>query len=129
LESVVKNATSGNFGKLCVALTKTALDYDAWLVYDAIKGLGTDDDCLIDVLVGRTNVDMIALNKVYKETYNKTLEDDVKGDTSGDYRTTLISLLQGNRNETNIQRDVETDVDALYKAGEGKVGTNESTFM
>ncbi|OUM62923.1 hypothetical protein PIROE2DRAFT_10672 [Piromyces sp. E2] len=129
LESAVKNVTSGNFGKLCVALSKTTLDYDVWCLHEAIKGLGTDDDCLIEILVGRSNTDIVAMNKAYKIAYNKSLEDDVKGDTSGDYRTTLVSLLQGNRNETNIQRDVESDVDALYKAGEGKIGTTESTFI
>jgi len=129
LESAIKGVTSGNFGKLCVGLSKTILEYDTWCLYDAIKGLGTDDDCLIDVLVGRTNADIIALTKSYKEMYKKSLEDDVKGDTSGDYRTTLVSILQGSRNESNISHDVESDVDALYKAGEGKVGTTESTFI
>jgi len=102
LESVIKNATSGNFGKLCTALSKTVLDYDVWCLHNAIEGIGTDEDCLIDILVGRTNNDIMIMNKVYKETYNKSLEDDVRGDTSGNFRALLIALLQANREENSV---------------------------
>lgn len=130
MDSLVKSKVpSNNYGKLCIALSKTTLDYDVWCLYDAIKGLGTNNDCLIDILVGRTNKDIITLNKVYRSTYHKSLEDDIKGDTSGYFRQFLIALVQGNRDESNNERDVNLDVEALYKAGEGKIGTDERTFM
>jgi len=129
LESKIKDITSGNFGKLCVALTKSVLDFDVWCLHNAIEGLGTDEDCLIDILVGRTNSDIILMNRVYKETYNKSLEDDVRGDTSGNFRNLLISILQGNREDNSCHHDVETDTDILYKAGEGRMGTDENIFI
>jgi len=68
MDSLVKSKVpSNNYGKLCIALSKTTLDYDVWCLYDAIKGLGTNNDCLIDILVGRTNKDIITLNSFTME--------------------------------------------------------------
>lgn len=129
LESAVRSETSGNFGKLCVALSKSILEYDVYCLHEAIAGLGTDEDCLIEILVGRTNHDIEAINRAYQEKYRKTLEKDIKGDTSGYFRALLVALVQGNRDETNAQRDVKSDVEALYRAGEGRLGTDESAFI
>jgi len=129
LESEVDSETSGNFGKLCVALSKSILDFDVYCLHDAISGLGTDEDCLIEILVGRTNADIQAIKVAYKEKYHKSLEDDVKGDTSGYFRRLLVTLIQGNRDETNIQRDVKADVETLYRSGEGRIGTDESAII
>ncbi|ORX76313.1 Annexin [Anaeromyces robustus] len=129
LEQAVNSETSGNFGKLCVALSKSILDFDVYCLHNAIAGLGTDEDCLIEILVGRTNSDIQAINRAYKDKYRKSLEEDIKGDTSGYFRALLVALVQGNRDETNIQRDVKADVEALYRAGEGRLGTDESAII
>ncbi|ORX55244.1 Annexin [Piromyces finnis] len=114
LESYVKEVTKGDFEKLCSSLSRTVLENDVWYLRNAIKGLGTDDDC------------------TYKETYNKNLEEDVRGDTSGDYRNALVSILKANRNENDFQfndKDASEDVFTLYRSGEGKVGTDEDVFI
>jgi annexin A7/11 len=129
LESAVDSETSGNFGKLCIALSKSILDFDVYCLHDAIAGLGTDEDCLIEILVGRTNADIQAICKAYKEKYRNSLENDIKGDTSGYFRRLLVALIQGNRDESNKQYDVKADVEALYKAGEGRMGTDENVFI
>jgi len=125
----VKSETGGNFGKLACALSMTIVEYDVKCIHDAIACIGTDDDCLMEVLVGRTNNDMKKLCEEYKLKYGKDLEEDVKGDTSGYVRRLYIVLLQGNRDETNQARDVEADVEALYRAGEGRSGTDEMGFI
>jgi len=129
LESAVDSETSGNFGKLCIALSKSILDFDVYCLHDAIAGLGTDEDCLIEILVGRTNADIQAICKAYKEKYRNSLENDIRGDTSGYFRRLLVALIQGKRDETNNQYDVKADVEALYRAGEGRMGTDESAFI
>jgi len=129
LESAVRSETSGNFGKLCVALSKSILDFDVHCLHEAIAGVGTDEDCLIEILVGRTNSDIQAINQAYQEKYRNSLERDIKGDTSGYFRALLVALVQGGRDETNGQRDVKADVEALYRAGEGRLGTDESAFI
>ncbi|OUM65616.1 hypothetical protein PIROE2DRAFT_7373 [Piromyces sp. E2] len=129
LEAAVKSETSGNFGKLCVALSKSILDFDVYCLHEAIAGLGTDEDCLIEILVGRTNSDIQAISQAYKEKYRNSLEKDIKGDTSGYFRALLVALVQGNRDETFGARDVMKDVESLYRAGEAKLGTDERTFI
>jgi len=38
-------------------------------------------------------------------------------------------FIKGNRDESNGARDVAADVEALYRAGEGKIGTDEMAIM
>ena len=61
--------------------------------------------------------------------HNKDLEKDVKGDTSGNFKKILVSQIQGNRDEspTYDLTAAQKDAKALYDAGEGKWGTDEST--
>jgi len=125
----IRSETSGNFGKLCCALSMSIIEFDVKCLHDAIDGVGTDDDCLMEILVGRTNSDINALRTEYKKTYNKDIEDDVKGDTSGYVKRLYTVLLQGNRDETNVARDAVADAEALYRAGEGKIGTDEMAFI
>ncbi|OUM65615.1 hypothetical protein PIROE2DRAFT_20295 [Piromyces sp. E2] len=125
----VKSETSGNFGKLACALSMPIIEYDVKCLHDAIAGLGTDDDCLMEILVGRTNADINALRTEYKRIYGKDVENDVKGDTSGYVRRLYTVLLQGNRDETNNARDAVADAETLYRAGEGKIGTDEMAFI
>lgn len=47
------------------------------------KGLGTDDNALIAVLCTKNNSEILAVKAAYQELFNKTLEADVRGDTSG----------------------------------------------
>lgn len=58
-----------------------------------MKGLGTDDTKLIRVIVTRTEIDMQYIKAEYQKKYGKSLNDEVKGETSGHYRTFLLSLL------------------------------------
>ena len=63
--------------------------------------------------------------------FNRTLEKDIVGDTSGHLKKLLVTLAQGDRPETNeVNEDqAENDAKALYEAGEKKWGTDESKFV
>jgi len=125
----VKSETSGNFGKLCCALCMPIAEYDAKCLNEAIAGIGTDESCLIEILVGRTNSDIKALCAAYRNVYGKELIDDIKGDTSGTNKTLFKILLRGDRDESNNPRNVQADAEDLYKAGEGRMGTDEKAFI
>ncbi|XP_054257275.1 annexin B10-like isoform X1 [Macrosteles quadrilineatus] len=64
-------------------------------LYKAIDGLGTDDATLIRIIVSRCEIDLGNIKQEYERLYGKTLESDVKGDTSGDYMKTLVALIGG----------------------------------
>lgn len=59
------------------------------------------------------------------------MEDEIKGDTSGDFRKVLVSLLTANRPSGNMVDKTQADVDAqnLINAGVKKLGTDESRFI
>ncbi|XP_031458362.1 annexin A11 isoform X1 [Phasianus colchicus] len=126
----LKSELSGNFEKTILAMMKTPIMFDAYEIKEAIKGIGTDENCLIEILASRSNEHIQELNRVYKAEFKKTLEDAIRSDTSGHFQRLLISLAQGNRDEsTNVDMSlVQKDVQELYAAGENRLGTDESKF-
>uniref|UniRef100_A0A8C8HX53 Annexin n=1 Tax=Oncorhynchus tshawytscha TaxID=74940 RepID=A0A8C8HX53_ONCTS len=123
----LKSELSGNFEKLVLAMLKTPAQLDAYELKDAIKGAGTDEACLIEILSSRSNAEIREINMVYKTENKKSLEDAISGDTSGHFRRLLISLAQMKRETVDISV-AKQDAQALYAAGENKVGTDESKF-
>ncbi|XP_020965514.1 annexin D3 isoform X2 [Arachis ipaensis] len=65
----------------------------AKVVRDSILGLGTDEDSLNRAIVTRAEIDLLKVRFEYAEIYKSSLDDDVIGDTSGDYRDFLMTLL------------------------------------
>ncbi|XP_056387360.1 annexin A11 isoform X2 [Hyla sarda] len=126
----LKSELSGNFEKTILAMMKAPAVYDVYEIHDAIKGAGTDEECLIEILASRSNAEIHEINRVYKVEFKKTLEQALKSDTSGHFQRLLISLSQGNRDEsTNVDMSlVQRDVQELYAAGENRLGTDESKF-
>lgn len=59
----------------------------------SMKGLGTNDSMLIRIVVSRTEIDMQYIKVEYQKKYKKTLAAAIQSETSGHYRTFLISLV------------------------------------
>jgi len=95
----LKSELSGKFEDAMIALFKDPVEYDAECLYYAMKGAGTDESCLIEIIASRPNWLLQKIKLKYKELYNKELEEDVKGDTSGDFLKLLLGLLKCNRSE------------------------------
>lgn len=116
----LKSDLSGNFLKVMLALYKDKYEYDAEQLYLAMKGMGTDEDTLIEIIGTRPVWMLKKIKNVYQKLYKNDLEKDLKDDTSGDFQKMLISLLQCNRSE-NTEVDTEKCVkicEELYNAGE-----------
>lgn len=64
------------------------------VIRDAIVGLGTDEDSLNRAIVSRAEIDMVKVREEYFNMNKSSLEDAVIGDTSGDYKNFLITLLE-----------------------------------
>uniref|UniRef100_A0A8C1R4I0 Annexin n=1 Tax=Cyprinus carpio TaxID=7962 RepID=A0A8C1R4I0_CYPCA len=127
----LKYELTGKFERLIVGLMRTPAYHDAKEIKDAIKGAGTDEKCLIEILASRTNEQIHNLVAAYKDAYGRDLEEDVIGDTSGHFRKMLIVLLQGTREEDDVVSEdlVEQDAQDLYDAGEAQWGTDEAKFI
>nr|XP_035976428.1 annexin A13-like [Halichoerus grypus] len=130
LEEVLKSELSGNFEKTALALLDHPSEYDAWQLQKAMKGLGTDEAVLIEVLCTRTKKEIIAIKEAYQRLFDRSLESDVKADTSGNLKKILVSLLQANRDEgDDVDKDLAgQDAKDLYNAGEGRRGTYKLAF-
>ena len=121
---------SGNFQKVMVALFTDRFEYDAKQLYQAMKGAGTDEDTLIEIIGTRPGWMLKKIKNAYNNLYNEDLEKGIKDDTSGDFQKLLITLLQCNRSD-NKEVDIEKCIqicDELYNAGEKKLGTDEQIF-
>uniref|UniRef100_A0A8B9NZU3 Annexin n=1 Tax=Apteryx owenii TaxID=8824 RepID=A0A8B9NZU3_APTOW len=108
----LKSELSGKFERLIVALMYPPFKYDAKELHDAMKGVGTSEGTIIEILASRTKAQIKEIIKAYKEEYNSDLEEDIKSETSGYFEQILVCLLQ-----------------ALYAAGEKIRGTDEIQFI
>jgi len=131
LEHWIKGDTSGGYQDLLLALIMPKADYDAFLVHNAVAGLGTDDDQLIETLCTRNNQEIKDMKAAYTRLYKKEIEKDVSGDTSFHYKELLLAILRAERPETTTVNvdEVKKDAMFLYQQGEGRLGTNERAFI
>ncbi|NXX18480.1 ANXA6 protein, partial [Podargus strigoides] len=127
----LKYELTGKFERLIVSLMRPPAYSDAKEIKDAISGIGTDEKCLIEILASRTNQEIHDLVAAYKDAYERDLEADVVGDTSGHFKKMLVVLLQGTREEDDVVSEdlVEQDAKDLLEAGELKWGTDEAQFI
>ena len=126
-----KKELSGHLKDTAIALFYSPIDYDCLTLRAAMKGLGTDEDTLIEILATRPPFIIKQIIQRYPQIIEKRdLVNDVKSETSGSFRRLLISLLQGERsaNQNPNQQECEECAKQLYEAGEKKWGTDDSVF-
>ncbi|KAM9820144.1 annexin A4 [Neosynchiropus ocellatus] len=131
LADELSSELSGNFRSVVLGLLMLAPVYDAYELRSAMKGAGTEEACLIDILASRTNDEIKTINAFYKKEYGKSLEDAVCGDTSGMFQRVLVSLLTAGRDESsNVDEALAAkDAKEIYEAGEARWGTDEVKFL
>ena len=130
LVSRLQSELSGDFKDAAVGSFMTPTEYDAYCLNGAMKGLGTKEGVLTEIIGSRTPQELQAIKQVYAANYGETLDNAVAGDTSGDYQKLLLALLQCQRSQSPMAdpNGCAADAAALYQAGEGKWGTDEATF-
>ncbi|XP_032868777.1 annexin A7 isoform X2 [Amblyraja radiata] len=126
----LKSELTGNMEEIIIALFKPTTFYDAWSLRKAMEGAGTQDRVLIEILCTRNNQQIRDIVTCYKVELERDLEKDLQKDTSGHFKRLLISMSQGNRDEAQTvdMQKAAADAQRLFNAGEGKLGTDESTF-
>lgn len=84
-----------------------------------MKGFGTDEDAIIEVLCRRSNAQRLQIAQTFKTAYGKDLISDIKSEVSGNFENLLVALLT----ETN-----EYYARELYEAMYG-TGTDEDVLI
>ena len=96
-----------------------------------MKGIGSDKDIITEVLCFRNPERINQIKQKFQEKYGKDLVAEIKSETSGDYQKIVLKLLEGDRTQdgkADLQK-CSGIAEELYKAGEGKLGTDESVFI
>ena len=128
LQKDLESETRSWLEKGLVALMRGPLQHDVHLLREAISGPGTNEDVLNDVLLGRSNADLQAIKSMYQREFGRSLEADVKGDLSMKTEQHFMIVLGASRAEDSapvMPQAVEQEAQELYRATEGKVGTDE----
>ncbi|XP_070565335.1 annexin A4-like [Ptychodera flava] len=127
----IKSEISGDYEKTVLHLMKPSPEFDAWLLNETMAGLGTDEDILLEILCLRTKEQLMQIRQAYHQVYGKPVEEDIRGDTSGDFKKLLLALLEGNRDDPHIVIEAFARADArtMYEEGEGRLGTDDDKFI
>jgi len=101
LVAAIQSEMHGDFEKSCVTIVEYSKDpasYYSKKLKAAMKGLGTDDQTLIRIMIARAEVDLQLIRDVFGDRFGdgKTLLQWLEDDTSGAYRDALVGLLMGN---------------------------------
>uniref|UniRef100_A0A3Q2GI34 Annexin n=1 Tax=Cyprinodon variegatus TaxID=28743 RepID=A0A3Q2GI34_CYPVA len=132
LNAALKGALSGSLESLMLGLMKSTAQFDASELKSSMKGLGTDEEALIELVCSRNNEELTEIKKVYREMFKKELEKDISGDTSGNFEKLLLALVQTKRDDPSSVVDyqkIDDDAKALYEAGVKRKGTDVTTWI
>ncbi|KAL1964437.1 hypothetical protein VTN77DRAFT_6995 [Rasamsonia byssochlamydoides] len=123
----VKSETSGYFQQGLLAIIEGPLMYDAELVRDAVKGLGTKEWLLNDVLLGRSNADLNAIKNAYQHKFQRSLQRDVQDDLSAKTEGLFTKVISATRHEESApinSQYIESETKSIYDATQGRIINN-----
>jgi len=92
---------------------------DAQTLRSAMKGFGTDEKAIIEILTARSNAQRQQIKECFLREYGRDLIEDLKSELGGKFEDVIIALMLP---------PVEYLCKQLHKAMSG-VGTNEATLV
>jgi annexin A7/11 len=126
----VHGETSNHLRETLEAVLRGPLDQDCHTLHSAVKGLGTKESAMNEVLLARSNADMHAIKARYQQLYGRSLEADVRGDLSMKTERLFDMVMAARRAEDTapvLPHDTDRDVRDLYAATEARAGADQMT--
>ena len=130
LEADVEKEVSGYFETCLLSILRGPLQQDVWCLNHALKGPGTNEDLLNEILIGRSNADMNAIKQTYHRTYRRSLEQDVRDDLSAKTERMFSMIVAATRQEDStpvVPQNIDSDVAEIHRATEARVGADQLT--
>lgn len=102
-----------------MALKDSIATLDAKMLKRATKGIGTDERLVVSILCARSKSQLEAVDQKYRQLFDKTLVEFIKGEMGGNLAKFLLY--------TQMSEE-EFDSNILHDAFSG-LGTNESRVL
>ena len=130
LVSELKKELHGKMEDAMIALFSDPIDYDCDSLRQAMSGIGTNEDTLIEIISSRSSPILKQIKERYQQKFNRNLEEDIKKEVHGTLQNILISLLQCSRStiESPNSKEIGKIAQEIYDAGEGKFWKDASVF-
>jgi annexin A7/11 len=126
----LKSELGGKFEDLIIGLMYPPIDYLCQELHKSMKGLGTDEGALVEILCSRSNDDIKRIVTRYEELFNRPLVQQICSEVSGDFArlmTLIATCVRDPPNTVNPELAKE-HAEKLYNAGAAKLGTDEEVF-
>lgn len=125
----VKSELRGRFEELMAALLYPIEEILAREVRAAIKGVGTDEDVLVEILCTRSNKDIRDIKETYAKAFGTSLEGDVASEASGEFKKLIVSMCNAKRKEGFLDFNAaRNDANLLHQAGVNTWSNDASLF-
>ena len=92
----IESEFSGDIAKLITTVIYANIspsEYFATRIRESVKGMGTNEKILNRVIVSRNEIDMKLIKEYYRLLYQRDMLQDIKDDTSGNYKNLLVALI------------------------------------
>lgn len=96
MDKVIAKEMSGDLKRAFLTLVQYILDpitYYSEVLFQSMKGIGTDDNTLIRTVLSRCEIDLGDIKKRFEKLHQKTLDKAIKSETSGDYRKIMLEIV------------------------------------
>ncbi|XP_060554553.1 annexin-B12-like [Ruditapes philippinarum] len=131
LTEELKCKLGGKFKDVMIDLMWTPEEFDSYELKNAMTGICTDRDAMIEILCSRNNAQIQKINEAYLRMYKWRLEQDIINETSGHFKELMVSLANGERMENQAvdMNKANSDAQFLVQAEISKMGTEKSRMI
>jgi annexin A13 len=134
LQQVMKSELGSNDLGTTLQLLSLPLDMaEAFMIKNAMKGVGTKERLLYPILCGRENDEIVKLKATYFSMFSEDMSIELAGELGGDFLRMISLCLQGLEKEYDTDyftdEKAEADADAFHKAADGRFGTDEDSLF
>uniref|UniRef100_A0A8C4PXB4 Annexin A1 n=1 Tax=Eptatretus burgeri TaxID=7764 RepID=A0A8C4PXB4_EPTBU len=131
LSQSLKNVLSGKLKDVTLSLLQPPTLFDTHALKNTMKGLGTDEESLVEILATRTNQEKKDITDTYQTEFKSTVADDIASDCSGELKKLSLALAKTSRSEkqTLDYKQIDEDAKIIYNDGVKRKDADVDKFI